>query len=103
MDQEITSHKSTCKLKGHLIKGGCINVTFFTHCKNLEFCMYVRTCALYTPTIIIFMFNRTYMALETLTEPHQLVAVLQCVAAVSRVLLSGGWERYVPIRTCEFK
>ena len=39
------------------------------------------------------------MALETLIEPHQLVAVLQCVAAVGRVLLSGGWGRYVHIHT----
>lgn len=44
-------------------------------------------------------FDRTYMALETLIEPHQLVAVLQCVAAVGRILLSGGWGRYVHTHT----
>ena len=30
------------------------------------------------------------MALETLTEPHQLVSSLQCMTAVSRTLLSNS-------------
>lgn len=33
---------------------------------------------------------RTYPALETLTEPHQLTATLSCVIGVARSLVSGG-------------
>ena len=40
----------------------------------------------------------TYQALESVTEPHQVTATLQCVAAVSRSLLSGGMGRYVSER-----
>lgn len=35
-------------------------------------------------------FYRTYPALETLTEPHQLTATLSCVIGVARSLVSGG-------------
>lgn len=34
--------------------------------------------------------RRTYTALETLTEPHQVVSTISCVTAVSRSLLAGG-------------
>lgn len=37
-----------------------------------------------------FFQNRTYPALETLTEPHQLTATLSCVIGVARSLVSGG-------------
>lgn len=33
---------------------------------------------------------RTYPALETLTEPHQLTATLNCVIGVARSLVSGS-------------
>lgn len=33
---------------------------------------------------------RTYPALETLTEPHQLTATLSCMIGVARSLVSGG-------------
>lgn len=36
------------------------------------------------------MYHRTYIALDTLTEPHQLVATVSCVVAVARTLLKGG-------------
>ncbi|XP_064386719.1 proteasome activator complex subunit 4-like, partial [Halichondria panicea] len=36
----------------------------------------------------------TYQALDTVTEPHQVTATLQCVSAVSRALLNGGMGRY---------
>lgn len=35
-------------------------------------------------------FIRTYPALETLTEPHQLTATLSCMIGVARSLVSGG-------------
>lgn len=37
-----------------------------------------------------FQNSRTYPALETLTEPHQLTATLSCVIGVARSLVSGG-------------
>ena len=45
--------------------------------------------------ILYALFFSTYMAFDTLIEPHQLTATLQCVAAVSRSLLSGGYGRYI--------
>ena len=42
--------------------------------------------------LIYLFFLRTYTALETLTEPHQVVSTLSCVTVVSRTLLSG--KRY---------
>lgn len=39
---------------------------------------------------ILFSNCRTYPALETLTEPHQLTATLSCVIGVARSLVSGG-------------
>lgn len=38
----------------------------------------------------LLVFYRTYPALETLTEPHQLTATLSCVIGVARSLVSGG-------------
>lgn len=37
-----------------------------------------------------FVHHRTYPALETLTEPHQLTATLSCMIGVARSLVSGG-------------
>lgn len=37
-----------------------------------------------------FVHRRTYPALETLTEPHQLTATLSCMIGVARSLVSGG-------------
>lgn len=39
--------------------------------------------------IIIFIY-RTYEALETLVEPHQVTATLACITSVARVLVTGG-------------
>lgn len=33
---------------------------------------------------------RTYPAMETLTEPHQLTATLSCMIGVARSLVAGG-------------
>jgi len=36
--------------------------------------------------------HRTYPALETLTEPHRLIACLQCLVSVARsMLISPKW------------
>lgn len=40
--------------------------------------------------MIFFVHHRTYPALETLTEPHQLTATLSCMIGVARSLVSGG-------------
>lgn len=39
---------------------------------------------------LFFICHRTYPALETLTEPHQLTATLSCMIGVARSLVSGG-------------
>jgi len=49
------------------------------HCKQCDF-----------PNVIALTPYRTYPALETLTEPHQLTATLSCVIGVARSLVSGG-------------
>ena len=36
----------------------------------------------------VFYYIRTYAALETLTEPHQVISTLSCVTAVARSLVS---------------
>lgn len=41
-----------------------------------------------------FSLDRTYPAMETLTEPHQLTATLSCMIGVARSLVSGG--KYFP-------
>lgn len=41
-------------------------------------------------TRFFFLHHRTYPALETLTEPHQLTATLSCMIGVARSLVSGG-------------
>ena len=40
---------------------------------------------------LFFLIARTYTALETLTEPHQVVSTLSCATTVSRTLLSS-WQ-----------
>lgn len=46
---------------------------------------------IYLTSKLYFLLNcRTYPALETLTEPHQLTATLSCVIGVARSLVSGG-------------
>lgn len=40
--------------------------------------------------IVVCVYHRTYPALETLTEPHQLTATLSCMIGVARSLVSGG-------------
>lgn len=40
--------------------------------------------------VVLLLDHRTYPALETLTEPHQLTATLSCMIGVARSLVSGG-------------
>uniref|UniRef100_A0A8C5PB42 Proteasome activator subunit 4 n=1 Tax=Leptobrachium leishanense TaxID=445787 RepID=A0A8C5PB42_9ANUR len=51
----------------------------------------LQNLALMRPELVIPpVLERTYPALETLTEPHQLIATLTCVIGVARSLVSGG-------------
>ncbi|XP_063300040.1 proteasome activator complex subunit 4 [Pelobates fuscus] len=51
----------------------------------------LQNLALMRPELVIPpVLERTYPALETLTEPHQLTATLTCVIGVARSLVSGG-------------
>jgi len=43
-----------------------------------------------TITCIVVVVVRTYPSLETLTEPHRLVACLHCTVSVARSMLAGG-------------
>ena len=67
----------------------CVQSQYALH--NIE--AYLGNCGLLIVHVISL--GRTYAALETLTEPHQLTATLQCVSGVSRTLLEGGKGRQV--------
>ncbi|PIK56150.1 putative proteasome activator complex subunit 4 isoform X2 [Apostichopus japonicus] len=58
---------------------------------SLDAAIALKNLALLRPELVVApLLDKTYHALETLTEPHQLVATLSCVLAVSRTLLKGG-------------
>ena len=44
----------------------------------------------YIAQIVQILIFRTYEALETLVEPHQVTATLACITSVARVLVTGG-------------
>ncbi|KAJ8044540.1 Proteasome activator complex subunit 4 [Holothuria leucospilota] len=58
---------------------------------SIDAAVAMKNLALLRPELVLpSLLDKTYHALETLTEPHQLVATLNCVLAVSRSLLKGG-------------
>lgn len=51
----------------------------------------IQNLALLRPDLILpELLDKTYEALETLVEPHQVTATLSCITSVARVLVTGG-------------
>ncbi|XP_026508317.1 proteasome activator complex subunit 4 [Terrapene carolina triunguis] len=66
-------------------------LAMFSKTGSLEAAQALQNLALMRPELVIPpVLEKTYPALETLTEPHQLTATLSCVIGVSRSLVSGG-------------
>ncbi|XP_069464332.1 proteasome activator complex subunit 4 isoform X2 [Ambystoma mexicanum] len=66
-------------------------LAMFSKIGSLEAAQALQNLALIRPELVIPpVLERTYPALETLTEPHQLTATLSCVIGVARSLVSGG-------------
>lgn len=65
-------------------------LSIFSKIGSLEAALAVKNLAILRPEVILpTLMEKTYTALETLTEPHQVVSTLSCVTVVSRTLLSG--------------
>uniref|UniRef100_A0A672TR48 Proteasome activator subunit 4 n=1 Tax=Strigops habroptila TaxID=2489341 RepID=A0A672TR48_STRHB len=66
-------------------------LAMFSKTGSLEAAQALQNLALMRPELVIPpVLEKTYPALETLTEPHQLTATLSCVIGVARSLVSGG-------------
>ncbi|XP_078000645.1 proteasome activator complex subunit 4-like [Glandiceps talaboti] len=58
---------------------------------HMEAAAALQNLAFLRPELVIpTLLEKTYAALQTLTEPHQLIATLSCVVSVSKTLLKGG-------------
>ncbi|XP_068183158.1 proteasome activator complex subunit 4A [Antennarius striatus] len=63
----------------------------FSKTGSLDAAQALQNLALMRPELVIPpVLEKTYPALETLTEPHQLTATLSCMIGVARSLVSGG-------------
>ncbi|XP_054654643.1 proteasome activator complex subunit 4A [Dunckerocampus dactyliophorus] len=70
-------------------------LAMFSKTGSLDAAQALQNLALMRPELVIPpVLERTYPALETLTEPHQLTATLSCMIGVARSLVSGG--KYFP-------
>ncbi|XP_044145613.1 proteasome activator complex subunit 4 isoform X2 [Bufo gargarizans] len=66
-------------------------LAMFSKTGSLEAAQALQNLALMRPELVIPpVLERTYPAMETLTEPHQLTATLSCVIGVARSLVAGG-------------
>ncbi|XP_062911944.1 proteasome activator complex subunit 4-like isoform X1 [Mobula hypostoma] len=66
-------------------------LAMFSKIGSLEAAQALQNLALMRPELVIPpVLEKTYPALQTLTEPHQLTATLSCVIGVARSLVSGG-------------
>ncbi|KAM9803831.1 proteasome activator complex subunit 4A [Neosynchiropus ocellatus] len=70
-------------------------LAMFSKTGSLDAAQALQNLALMRPELVIPpVLEKTYPALETLTEPHQLTATLSCMICVARSLVSGG--RFFP-------
>uniref|UniRef100_A0A3B4B7D3 Proteasome activator Blm10 middle HEAT repeats region domain-containing protein n=1 Tax=Periophthalmus magnuspinnatus TaxID=409849 RepID=A0A3B4B7D3_9GOBI len=70
-------------------------LAMFSKTGSLDAAKALQNLALMRPELVIPpVLEKTYPALETLTEPHQLTATLSCMIGVARSLVSGG--RFFP-------
>ncbi|XP_026870024.2 proteasome activator complex subunit 4A isoform X2 [Electrophorus electricus] len=66
-------------------------LAMFSKTGSLDAAQALQNLALLRPELVIPpVLERTYPALETLTEPHQLTATLSCMIAVARSLVAEG-------------
>uniref|UniRef100_A0A8C9TIB6 Proteasome activator subunit 4 n=1 Tax=Scleropages formosus TaxID=113540 RepID=A0A8C9TIB6_SCLFO len=69
-------------------------LAMFSKTGSLDAAQALQNLALMRPELVIPpVLEKTYPAMETLTEPHQLTATLSCMIGVARSLVSGG-SRY---------
>uniref|UniRef100_A0A4W5P9I8 Proteasome activator subunit 4 n=2 Tax=Hucho hucho TaxID=62062 RepID=A0A4W5P9I8_9TELE len=66
-------------------------LAMFSKTGSLDAAQALQNLALMRPELVIPpVLEKTYPAMETLTEPHQLTATLSCMIGVARSLVSGG-------------
>ncbi|XP_061414922.1 proteasome activator complex subunit 4 isoform X2 [Lethenteron reissneri] len=66
-------------------------LAMFSKIGSLDAAQALQNLALVRPELVIPpVLEKTYSALETLTEPHQLTATMSCVIGVARSLIRGG-------------
>ncbi|XP_030627610.1 proteasome activator complex subunit 4A [Chanos chanos] len=66
-------------------------LAMFSKTGSLDAAQALQNLALLRPDLVIPpVLEKTYPALETLTEPHQLTATLSCMIGVARSLVTGG-------------
>ncbi|MGH0173133.1 UNVERIFIED_CONTAM: hypothetical protein FKN15_013552 [Acipenser sinensis] len=82
-DQDITDFVESMKQP--------VLLAMFSKTGSLDAAQALQNLALMRPELVIPpVLEKTYPAMETLTEPHQLTATLSCVIGVARSLVSGG-------------
>ncbi|XP_006004010.1 proteasome activator complex subunit 4 isoform X2 [Latimeria chalumnae] len=82
-DQDVTDFVESIKQP--------VLLAMFSKTGSLEAAQALQNLALMRPELVIPpVLEKTYPAMETLTEPHQLTATLSCVIGVARSLVSGG-------------
>ncbi|XP_053495926.1 proteasome activator complex subunit 4B isoform X1 [Ictalurus furcatus] len=66
-------------------------MAIFSKTGSMDAAQALQNLALMRPELVIPpVLEKTYPAMETLTEPHQLTATLSCMIGMARSLLSGG-------------
>uniref|UniRef100_A0A672KRB5 Proteasome activator subunit 4 n=1 Tax=Sinocyclocheilus grahami TaxID=75366 RepID=A0A672KRB5_SINGR len=66
-------------------------LAMFSKTGSLDAAQALQNLALLRPDLVIPpVLEKTYPAMETLTEPHQLTATLSCMIGVARSLVAGG-------------
>ncbi|XP_051507905.1 proteasome activator complex subunit 4A isoform X2 [Myxocyprinus asiaticus] len=66
-------------------------LAMFSKTGSLDAAQALQNLALLRPELVIPpVLEKTYPAMETLTEPHQLIATLSCMIGVARSLVTGG-------------
>ncbi|XP_072526695.1 proteasome activator complex subunit 4A [Salminus brasiliensis] len=66
-------------------------LAMFSKTGSLDAAQAMQNLALLRPELVIPpVLEKTYLAMESLTEPHQLIATLSCMIAVAQSLVKGG-------------
>uniref|UniRef100_A0A8C1GZZ4 Proteasome activator subunit 4b n=1 Tax=Cyprinus carpio TaxID=7962 RepID=A0A8C1GZZ4_CYPCA len=82
-DQDVTDFVESMKQP--------VLMAMFSKTGSMDAAQALQNLALMRPELVIPpVLEKTYPAMETLTEPHQLTATLSCMIGMARSLLSGG-------------